>query len=278
MPLPKKLKSIIWLVAGFFVALVVVSVLVVVLQIDALVKVAFEKVTPRILGVETGLQDVDVSFLGGSIDLTGLRIGNPEGFESPDLMKAETIRVAADISALRKNEIHIQEVILAGPEFTFEHNGRTSNIQALLDNIEKGKTPDEEEEPDEPEKKGPGKRIKIDLVRITNAKVHVRLLGHGGEVGMSKFEIKNIADAEGNGVPPDELAKTITVAMLKQIEVVAQASQLGEDLKKLQEEAAQGARELKEKIREETGMDVDVEGTGKKILDTTKGLFNRKRE
>lgn len=254
MALSKRTKRILWIVAGIVVVVPIVVVLVILLRLGTFIKLDFEQVGPRVLGVETRLDDVTVYILKGQVSISGMEIGNPEGFTSPTFLKVDLVRVHANVGALLKNEIHVREVILEGPEFTYELKGKQSNLSALMERLDSG-----EEKPEastEPEGKASEIKLKIDLIRVTDAKLRVVIMGNPLEVDLPSIEIRDVADADGNAVPPDQVAKVFLRSVGAQITEVVKASEVAKQVQEMTDE-------LQKKITEETGLDVDV-GAGVK--------------
>lgn len=67
------------------VVLLVVVVVALFLFSEGILRKGIEVAGTGALGVETKLQKVDLSLLGGSFAMNGLSIGNPKGFSSPSL-------------------------------------------------------------------------------------------------------------------------------------------------------------------------------------------------
>ncbi len=272
MALSKKVKRILLLLLGFIIVFPIVVILLVAWRLGPIIKIGVEKAGPMFLGVRTSLEDADVSIFKGQIDLQGLDVGNPEGFDAPSFMKAGRIYVDVNIGALRNREMHIQEVALDAPEFTFEFNGNTTNVQAFLERLKKGDE-DKPEEPKEPREAGEVK-LKIDLLRVTDAQVHAVAPGLDVRFKIPSLEIRDIADENGNAVPPDQ----ILVAFLRKFEdAVLNATELGkvaEEIRKAQERFDAETRKLEDKIREETGIDIDIRKTGEGLLEGARGLFD----
>ena len=231
----KKAKRALWIIVAAIVATPILVALIVITRLGTIVKIAVEQVGPRMLGVEVRLDDATVLPLRGSISLAGLDVGNPEGFKSPSFMKAKLIQAGADIGSLLKDEIHIKEIILDGPEFTFEYTGDTSNVKALMDRLESGEDEDEESIPTTERKEGALKKVKIDLIRITNARLNVILLGQSLDLKIPKIEITDIADKDGNAVAPREVVAKILTGLAGDIRKTVEASvpQLGDISKEL---------------------------------------------
>lgn len=265
MALSKKAKRIIWIVVALIVVVPVVALLVVLTRLGTIIKVGFEQAGPPILGVETRLDDASVYPLTGKVVLSGMAIGNPEGYKAPTLMRANLIRVGADIGSLLKKEVHIREAVIDGAEFTIEYKGGKSNLDALTERLSGG----EEKEPAaKPKEKGGETKLKIDLIHVTNAKVRVMVGSKPVTISLPDVKITDIADKDGNAVPPSQVAKVFFRKIAGPIEKVAGAVGKVADMTK----------EVGGKIAEKTGLDKAGKGAkeaGGKLLKGAKKLFGK---
>ena len=254
MALSKKAKKRLWIGIGILIALPILLVLVVILRLGTVIHLGVERAGPMLLGVETRLDDADASLFRGKVSLSGLHVANPEGFSSDTFLEADEIRVGANILALRQNEIHIREIILDGPEITYEHTGKKSNIGVFLERLEGEETEEDDAEPDEPEEEGEARKLKVDLIRITDAKVHVVLLGKKVNLTLGSIELRNLADADGNGIPPKQILRAVLENILSQVKGVTELSDqlkgIGDDLKEAVEKNLEDGKEIGDSIKD----------------------------
>lgn len=212
MAMSKKRKRILICIGALIIILPLIAGAILALSLGAIVKTGFETAGPKLLGVETRLNDADISIFRGVIDLHGLKVGNPEGFKAENFLSADRIKVGANIGALFDNEIHVREIILDAPNFSFEYKPGKSNISAIMDRLEQDKKPDQ---PDDPGQTGKTKdkeemRLRIDLVKITNATLQVWAAGEQiASIGLPKIEIHNLNGPDGKGLPPDKVLASI---------------------------------------------------------------------
>ena len=269
MAISKKTKRTLWIVVAVVVAVPIVVALIVLLRLGPIIRIGVEQVGSRVLGVETQLDNASVSLLRGSICFSGLNVKNPEGFESPSFVKAKLIRAGADIGDLFKNEIHIREIILDGPEFTFEHTGDRSNVGVILDNLDRREKPEgkpggREEKHVEREKEP--RKLKIDLIRITNAKLHVVLLGQELQLTLPKMELTNLADEDGNGIPPKQVITRIVKSLVGNIDETMKS--VGMEFKDI----GKGLSEVEALLKD---LDEDLKETGSGLGKDLKKLFGK---
>ena len=226
------MKKLVKIMLILFVVCIVAAFLFFTMLIDKTVKHGVELVGPQIVGVPVALEDVDISVFTGSGEITNLVIGNPDGFDTEFLVKVDRAHLDVDLKTLLSDKIIIEEIIIEGPEFAYEMSLKGSNISKFLENLKRGKKDDAEEgvkaEPAEEQKeKSGGKKIQINLFRITDAKV--RLQSDAVVLPMPDIELKDIGK-ESDGVSPAEAAAEIFSEVSSNI--VNVVSNIGGALKK----------------------------------------------
>ena len=80
------MKRTIKVLIGIVLALVLVGA-VVIFFLDSIVRSSVEKVGPIVTKVSVKLDSAKISLFGGSGELKGLVVGNPEGFKTPEAIK-----------------------------------------------------------------------------------------------------------------------------------------------------------------------------------------------
>jgi hypothetical protein len=204
MTLSKKAKGTLWIIAAVIIGIPILLILVVLLRLDSIVRTGIQIGGTSALGVETRLQSANVSLLGRSITLRGLDVANPKGFKSPSFVKADLISVSAEVGVLRKKEIHLYLVTLDAPEITYEVAKPKSNLATLMDNL-KGN----EQAPKPAGEKGEPVKLKIDRLTLSNAKVHVLVMGNPLDVSLGTVVINNLDDGHGNAIPTDQVLSAV---------------------------------------------------------------------
>jgi len=233
------------LVIAALVLLVVIGGVVLVLNLDRLVKAGVEKGGSLILGVPTGLDSASVSVLGGTVGLDGLTLGSPEGFDAPEMFGLDHAHVSVDLGSLRSEEMVVHEVVIDGAEFTLEFSGTKTNWGALMAQLEKEPT-------EEQEKRKSERKLRIGRVAFTNGSVSVK----GIRVPVSTtfrlpdLEITELGTGDGTaatvrGVLADVIGQ-LYVAMLGAAEGVVPTEELRKVAGELGSLAEQAGGTLKE--------------------------------
>jgi len=187
-------KRKILLAGAVVVVLVVVLIIAIGANLGKIVKVGVEKGGTMILGVSTNLDRATVSVREGTLGLDGLTLGSPEGFTEPSMFDLNHAHVTMDIGSVRSDEILVHEVVIDGPQITLEFAGGKTNWGTLLARLETKPT-------EEQAKKQREKKIRIDRIVISNAKVRMAGIPLAGSasVPLPRLEITDLAPADGTG-------------------------------------------------------------------------------
>ena len=250
-----------------------------------LVKIGVETAATKALGVRVDIADVDISILGGSVEIEGLIIENPDGYEHKNLLELGRARVAANIGSMLGDTVQIKELKLDGINLVIEQKGLSNNLQDVIKAIPAGAKKETEAE-------SAGRKLHIDNLEISDITVKAKLLpvpgkadtitlklspirmtdlGSGGKLdtaalsGRILLAIANSVAEQGAGVLPKEVTAQIR-SELKRLEKLPQA---------LLEE---GVRILEEK--KDLGKDVIESGKdiGKEVTEGLKGLLKQKKK
>ena len=165
------MKKKILIGAGVLVLIIVIGVMVLMGNLNGIVKGIIEKVGTRVTGVPVTVGVVDIKISEGSAAIRQLNVANPEGFSAKPMLDFGELAVKLDV----KGKI-INHVKIASPHILFEQKGKTSNFQTLQDNMSKDAEEKPKEEPaaEEPSPaEGEPAILQIDLIEITDAQVAV---------------------------------------------------------------------------------------------------------
>jgi len=219
----KRLAKVLAILAAVAVVLFIVGVLVVYLSFGSIVKKGAETMGPKVLGAAVQLEDVDFSLFSGSLDLRGLVVGNPEGFNTDSAFRLGRVHVKLVPSSVMGNTIHIQEILIDSPEVTYEMSLKGSNIGAIKKNVEAftGGAPAEQPGPTPKEEKaaGPGKKVIIDDFRFKGGKVNLSatfLKGQTASIPLPEVHLTDIGKDSGGksiGETVADITKAVTDAI-----------------------------------------------------------------
>ncbi len=264
----KALKSILIVVAVILLVLVAAFFLLG----NYLIKVGVEKGGSMALGVPVKVGSVHLSILRGLVTIDGLQVANPPGYKNEYLLELNKGKVSISIPSLLKDTIHVKEITLDGTKLAIEQKGLSSNIKDLLNAMPKGK-PEEAPKPGaKPEAKGPGKKLVVDKLEITNTEAKLAVMvGQGAGVNLKLAPIQMTNLGADSPLSIAELTSKIFVALIQGV------AQQGAGL--LPDDVVSGMKGSLSKVTElgaEGGKKAIEEGS--KVIEGIKGLFKPKKE
>ena len=178
----KKFHLLRWIFGGGVVTvLVVVAIVLVVLNasLGAIVQKAVTTFGPKLTGTDIQVEKVKLSLLRGDLQVTNLKMGNPEGYNTPSIMEIGELRVKLDPLTVFKDTIHVKLIDIQSPQVTYEVGLGNSNVSTLLETLSKGEEAEKAAKPEEKEEQG-GKRVVIDQVTVAGGSIHLAAKITGG--------------------------------------------------------------------------------------------------
>jgi hypothetical protein len=176
-------KKIILSIGIGVLVLLVVGVLVVGFFLGGIVKVGMETVGPKITQTTLTVDAVNVSLLGGSAGVKGLVLGNPAGYKAPSAISVGKASVSVSPGSIFSDKIVIRSVEIRDAEITFEGNPLgANNLTKIMNNVNAmtasaANTGTNAPAAASPGGKKPAKKLEVDDLLITGAKVHANLTG-----------------------------------------------------------------------------------------------------
>lgn len=178
------------------------------------IKTAVEKFGPEITQTSVRLDEVDLSILSGNGTLTGLYVGNPDGYKSENIFALGQIEVDIDTSSVFSDKIIINKIIIKKPEISYEKTLMSSNIKALMKNIDAFTGSADENTPEleeaVPADDGSAKQVVIKQLVIEDGTVFVGLMGAGTTVPLPRIEMNDIGENGNNKSMPEIIDLIIT--------------------------------------------------------------------
>jgi len=231
-----------WLV---LVGVVVVIVVIVILGKNIIAKSAMSGAINAATGLRAEIGSMKVGVFNSRVDIEGLRLLNPEGFEEELMADIPTLYVDYDMGALLERKVHIEELRVNVREFVIVKNkdGKL-NIDALKGmKAEEGKV---EEKPTAPEK-----QIQIDSFELKVGKVVYKDYTQSPPKVM-EFPV-NLDEKYENITDPRKLTYTLVARALLNTAIGKIADiDVGPFLEKMEgvgKELGEKARETTEKIK-----------------------------
>ncbi|MBQ0721611.1 MAG: hypothetical protein KBT88_01690 [Gammaproteobacteria bacterium] len=247
-------------ILGVLVLVVAVLVGLSLYYLDSGVKKAIETFGPQYTKTRVELMDVSLSPLSGKGSLTGLTIGNPQGFSDANAFSLGEVAIVIDTQTLSADPVVIHSIRIIAPQIIFEQGKKSTNLQQLLKNIEQ---PGEavSSKKDEPVKaEGDAKKIIIKDLQISGGQLHYMNPLLGGktiDLALPDIQLRGIGEKSG-GASGAEITEQIIAAVSKSAN---QAIADGGGIKAMGKQLEQGLKSEKDKLE--------------KSLQGVKGLFDK---
>ncbi len=205
------IRKIIFLILGVIVLVGAVSWL----FIDPIAKAGVEKGAGFALGVETSVDDLDLSLISGDLTMDGLTISNPEGFKSPHLMRYEHFELNLQPGSVFSDTIVLEKFQMDGLEVNIDQKLTKNNISVILDNLKKFESEDKEKSPSQ-------KKLQLDHLLINNVVANVHVLSGREDskpitIKIDKIELKDVTTGQDDGILISDLTAKIVVAVINAI-------------------------------------------------------------
>ena len=239
---------------------------------------AVEKYGSAALNADVTLDKTQISLKSGKGTLTGLKVGNPKGFETDSAFELGEVSLTIDASTITKSTVIIKEIVIAAPQITYELGPEGSNLDALQRNAVdyagggsggSGGAGDDDAPTNEPKKSG--KKLIIESLIIRDGKINVSVAGLQGKkmsVDLPAVRMANIGKSEG-GATPGEVVKKLMDALNQAAGGAVKNLGLG----KVAEEVEGVVKGAKEAL--ESGDPEQIEKKAEEIGDAVKGLFGK---
>ena len=238
-------KIIKWTLIIVPVVLIIVIV-VVMLMLNGIVRSAVEKQATASTHLNTTLASANVSVMGGTVRLDGLKIAPPQGYASPEMFSTKGLSVAVSYSQLTSNPIHISDIVIDEPHLTLEQQGTSFNVKVAMDQM--------------PKSEPSTMRLIIDTMRINNTKVTIKtnipFVPPEMNMQLPSIALKNIGNADGNqnGAAVKDVLKQVLAAMMDEVQKsgkvpAGMGSLMSGDTQAIQDQARAAATQAVDKAR-----------------------------
>lgn len=167
--------------------------------LGGMVKAGVNKFGPMMTQSKVELSGANLSPLSGVGTLSGLVVGNPQGWSEAPAIQLGRVHVDMEPFSVFKDHIVINEILIEQPQFNYETKIVASNIGDLLKNIEAAVGGNKAAEPTAKD----GKPIKMVIKKFTLKDGTVRLGVGPAAVAlpMPPVNLTDIGTAEG-GITP----------------------------------------------------------------------------
>ena len=187
----------------------VIAIVALVLSLNSIVKNGVIAFGPEVIKAPIQLDGVSISALSGAGEIKGLVIGNPEGFKTPNAVKLGTASLQVKPMSLLGDKIVVQSIKADGAEITFEGSLSGSNLSKIQENVDAYVA--NLLRPASKDKKSAGKKLQVDEIVISNAKINLSMTILGGKsatVALPEIKLTNLGQG-AVGVTPAEVIKVV---------------------------------------------------------------------
>lgn len=105
-------------------------------NLDSLIKMAVESYGSEATQAKVSLGGVKLAVTSGEGALSGLTVGNPKGFNTPEALSLGLVSLKIDPASVQKSPIVIKEIVIERPKITYEHASGGSNLETIQKNAQ----------------------------------------------------------------------------------------------------------------------------------------------
>lgn len=175
-----KRKILFWS-AGVVLGLAALLALTWTFAVDPIARRTFESLAREALGAPVYVQKARIQ-LRGRVDIAGMEIGNPSGFQEPLACEIARFDGFLEIASLSTKEIVIHDLVVIRPVFTVEFADGKSNWAILVDNLLNALPAD-------------APKFRITRLRLREATLRVRSAAGFTAFDLPDLELENFGDA-----------------------------------------------------------------------------------
>src|SRR5687768_7731598 len=208
-------------VAG--VALAIIALVAVFYFLNDIVKSGVETAGPQLTKAEMRLAKANLSPFSGLAQMTGLFVGNPEGWKSESAIKVGDVKVALDVKSALSDTVIVESIHIEAPEITYETALTRSNLGHILENIEAFAGGEKQAQTTS---SASAKKFRVKDIHIHGAKVHLSALGKQITVPLADIHLQNIGTDE-KAVSAAELTREILKPLLASVTKAAAEAATG---------------------------------------------------
>lgn len=238
---PRRRKWLLKWLGIFLIGLVVVLAVALICR-DVIVKQAVTRVGSMVTGTKVELDAFSSSLFGGSAEITGFRVGNPEGYQNPEAFRVEKVVVRLNPGSIFSSKIEIFEVSVSGMRVDFEMRlDGSSNLTDIQKNVEQfagtgDAEPAEEQTPAEAQEaeSASEKQLVIRLFQVSDSRVSLssNVLKTTADIPLPPIEMTDVGEGKTMGETFQELYAQLIVSISKAVAATDYLKDLGSSLQK----------------------------------------------
>ncbi|MDX1971119.1 MAG: hypothetical protein SFY68_01170 [Candidatus Sumerlaeia bacterium] len=212
----KKLLLILLVVLGLGLIATAVGLYLLYSNRNEILRSGTEKALTFVLQVDATVAGANLDLGKGSLELTGLNIPNPKGYNSDHAIKFESLFVEVDKDSLFGDGVKVVNLVeLKGASINLEKSGASSNLQDLLASSSRFSS-GKEAPPAENEPAGTKMRINKVIIDGTEVGVSLPLVNTPVGVKIPTIELTDVGN-DKEPVTPVEAVQEIIATILAKI-------------------------------------------------------------
>ena len=180
--------------------------------LDSIVKSGIEVVGSSLLGTAVTVDSVSLSPLSGQGSISGLRVENPEGFESQYAFELDSVLVSIDVNSVFTDAAEIESIVIMQPVITYETKIASDNIRTLLDNLDEGDAPSSDPETEDDS----AQQIIIREFRMVGSQLNFVSALVSAPITLADIEIRDIG-AEGGSASAANAVRVVLQELVASI-------------------------------------------------------------
>lgn len=190
------------------VVLVVLVGIIVYLNLDRVIKNTVQSQATSSTNLQTTLNSASLSLFGGKLNLSGLQVASPPGYQAPQMLDVGSTDLAVSYGQLRSDPVHVAGITIDKPKLVIEQKNGELNFKKAMDDMPKS--------PDAAPSNSKPLKLIIDDLKLSNPQVVVKGIGATDiPLSLPSIELKNIGTGEGaqNGAAVKDVLGQVITAM-----------------------------------------------------------------
>jgi hypothetical protein len=199
-------------ILGFVAAGLVGLALVLYFAAGTILRKGVEVTGGKLLGVPVHVSSARVRLAGG-VQMHGMSVGNPDGFEDPEAFHCEGLAVLTPVTGLLGNPVNVQEFVIQRPEVTLEIAEKKTNWKVLLDRM-KAAAEDAKTKKKDPAPKATS--FVIQRIRIVEPRLRFRsrlIAPEGVVLEFNDIQLDRVGNAPGTASTPSLVVAAVMQAL-----------------------------------------------------------------
>ena len=217
-------------------------------NLDRLVEVAIEKVGPQVTGTPVMVSGVSIALREGRGEISGLTIGNPDGYRSDHALHIGRLVFDLDTETITADPVRITEISVSETDLIAELGPAGLNLKALMDYMNSGGSGQAAQS--ESTSSGPG--LVIDRFDFTGAKMTLETPLKNYDTTVPDVQLTGIGEKAGGATAAEaaeQILRPVIAAAIKAAQDEAGAQGLDGYKQGVTDRLKDEANRLKDKLK-----------------------------